>query len=68
MKKSCEKVQIKDKSFFKLKFYRSFVMDSVTIGLDSNDSFNCYPNKSLKSFTSFLPDQIHLNGEWEVAI
>ena len=43
-------------------------MDSFTIGLVSNASFYCYPNNSLGSFTSFLPEQIHLKGEWEVAI
>ena len=43
-------------------------MDSFTIELVSNASFNCYPNNSLSSFTNFLPEQIHLKGEWEVAI
>ena len=43
-------------------------MDSFTIELVSNASFNCYPNNSLSSFTNFLPKQKHLKGEWEVAI
>ena len=43
-------------------------MNSFTIELVSNASFNCYPNNSLSSFTNFLPEQIHLKGEWEVAI
>ena len=43
-------------------------MDSFTIELVSNASFYCYPNNSLSSFTNFLPEQIHLKGEWEVAI
>ena len=43
-------------------------MDSFTIELVSNASFNCYPNNSLSSFTNFLPEQIRLKGEWEVAI
>ena len=68
MKKSLEKFLIKGKSFFKLNFYRSVVMDSFTIELVSNASFNCFPNNSLISFTIFLPKQIHLKGEWEVAI
>ena len=34
----------------------------------TNASSNCYPNNSLSSFTNFLPKQIHLKGEWEVAI
>ena len=68
MKKSLENVLIKGKSFFKLNFYRSVVMDSFTNELVSNASFNCYPNNSLSSFTNFLPEQIDLKGEWEVAI
>ena len=43
-------------------------MDSFTIELVSNASFNCYPNNSLSSFTNFLPEQTLLKGEWEVAI
>ena len=43
-------------------------MVSFTTKLVSNASFNCYPNNSLSSFTKFLPEQIHLKGEWEVAI
>ena len=43
-------------------------MDSFTIELVSNASFNCYPSKSLSSFTNFLPEQIQLKGEWEVTI
>ena len=43
-------------------------MDSFTMELVSNASFNCYPNNSLSSFTNFLHEQIHLKGEWEVAI
>ena len=51
-----------------MSFYRSVVMDYFTIELVSNASFNCYPNNSLSSFTNFLPEQIHLTGEWKVAI
>ena len=68
MKMSNENVQIKGKSFFKLNFYRSVVMNSFNIQLVSNATFNCYPNKSLRSFTKFLPEQTHLREEWEVAI
>ena len=49
-------------------FYRSAVMDYFTNELVSNASCNCYPNKSRSSFTKFLPEQIHLKGECEVAI
>ena len=68
MRKSCKNFQFRGKSFFKLNFYRSVVMDSFIIELVSNAYFNCYPNHSLSSFTSFLPEQIHLKGDWEVAI
>ena len=54
--------------FLKLSFYRSVVMDSSTVELVSNASFNCYPNYSLSSFIIFLPEQTHLKREWEVAI
>ena len=68
MKNGLENVLIKGKSFFKLNFYRSVDMDSFTIELVSNASFNCYPNNSLSSYTNSLPEQIHLKGEGEVAI
>ena len=42
-------------------------MDSFTIELVSNTSFNCCPNIILSSLTNFLPEQKHLKGEWEVA-
>ena len=58
MKMCRENVQIEGKSFLKLIFYRSDVMVSLTIELVSNASFNCYPNNSLSSLTSFLPQQI----------
>ena len=43
-------------------------MNSSTVELVSNDSFDCYPNITLSSFTNSLPEQINLEGEWEVAI
>ena len=43
-------------------------MSFFTVELVSNASFDCYPNITLSSFTSFLPEQINLDGEWEVAI
>lgn len=43
-------------------------MESFTIELVSNASFDCYPNNTLSSFTNFLPERIDLKGEWEVAI
>ena len=43
-------------------------MNSFTAEMVSNASFDCYPNNTLCSFTNFLPVQINLEGEWEVAI
>ena len=43
-------------------------MNSFTVELVSNASFDCYLNNTLSSFTDFLPEQINLEGEWEVAI
>ena len=43
-------------------------MDSFTIEFVSDASFNFHPKNSLNSFTNFQPKQIHLKGEWEVAI
>ena len=43
-------------------------MSSFTVELVSNASFDCYPNNTLSSFANFLPEQINLDGEWEVAI
>ena len=43
-------------------------MSSFTVELVSNAPFDCYPNNAISSFTNFLPDQISLDGEWEVPI
>ena len=42
-------------------------MKSFTVELVSNASFDCYSNNTLISFTKFLPEQINLEREWEVA-
>ena len=34
----------------------------------SNASGELFPNKTLSSFTNFLPEQVNLEGQWEVAI
>ena len=44
------------------------MMSFFTVELASNASFDCYPNNNLGSFTNFLPEQIILDGEREVAI
>ena len=43
-------------------------MDSFTIELVINASLQLFPNNTLSSFTNFLPEQVNLDGQWEVAI
>ena len=43
-------------------------MDSFTIELAYNASSQLFPNNTLSSFTNFLPEQVNLDGQWEVAI
>ena len=43
-------------------------MDSFTIELVSNASSQLFSNNTLSSFTNFLPEQVILDGQWEVAI
>ena len=43
-------------------------MDSFTIELVYNASGELFPDNTLSSLTSFLPEQTNLEGQWEVAI
>ena len=43
-------------------------MDSFTIQLVSNASSEMFPNNTLSPFTNFLPQQVNLEGQWEVAV
>ena len=43
-------------------------MSSFIVELVSNASFDYYSKNTLVSLTNFLPEQINLDGEWEVAI
>ena len=43
-------------------------MDSFTFELVSNASSQLFPKNTLSSFTNFLPEQVNLDGQWEVAI
>ena len=43
-------------------------MDSFTIELVSNASGKLFPNNRLSSFTNFLPEQVNLEGQCQVAI
>ena len=43
-------------------------MESFTIELVPNASAQLLPDNTLSSFTNFLPEQLNLVGQWEVAI
>ena len=43
-------------------------MESFTIELVSNASAQLFPDNTLSSFTNLLPEQLNLDGLWEVAI
>ena len=43
-------------------------MESFTIELVSNASVQLFSDNTLSSFTNFLPEQLNLDGHWEVAI
>ena len=43
-------------------------MDSFTIELVTNASGELFPDNTLSSFTNFLPEEVNLEGQWEVAI
>ena len=43
-------------------------MDSFTIELVSNACGELIPDNTHSSFTNFLPEQVNLEGQWEVAI
>ena len=43
-------------------------MDSFKIESVSNASGVLFPDNTLSSFTNFLPEQVNLEGQWEVAI
>ena len=43
-------------------------MESFTIELVCNASSQLFPNNTLSSFTNFLPEQVNLDGQWEVAV
>ena len=43
-------------------------MESLTKELVSNASAQLFPENTLSFFTIFLPEQLNLDGQWEVAI
>ena len=43
-------------------------MASFTIELTFNASSELFPENTLSSFTNCLPDQVNLEGQWDVAI
>ena len=52
------------------KFYQKELIkvESFTIELVSNASAQLFPDNTLSSFTNFLPEQLKLESQWEVAI
>ena len=43
-------------------------MESFTNGLVTNASAQLFPENTVGSFTNFLPEQLNLDGQWQVAI
>ena len=43
-------------------------MDNFIVELVSNASSSVYPDNILASFINFLPEQLYLDGDWEVAL
>ena len=43
-------------------------MDQFYIRLPSNSSHDYYPDNTTSSFTTKLPDELNLNGRWEVGL
>ena len=43
-------------------------MDTITIELVSKASGELFPDNTLSSYTNFLPEQVNLERQWEVAI
>ena len=43
-------------------------MSSLTIELVSNASVQLFPDNTLSSCTNFLPEQLNVESEWEVAV
>ena len=43
-------------------------MESLTTELISNASAQLFPENTLSSFTNFLPEQLNLENQWQVAI
>ena len=43
-------------------------MDCFTIELVPNASGELFPDNALSTFTTFLPEQVNLEGQWDVAI
>ena len=43
-------------------------MESMCMDLVSNASMNVFKDNTLSSFTNILPEQIDLEGTWEVAL
>ena len=64
-----EQAEIISGTFYRQEFYQNHLtMESITIELVSNGSAELVPNNALSSFTNFIPEQLNLEGQREVAI
>ena len=50
------------------KAYNLKITSFQNLELVSNESFDCYPDKTLGSFTNSFPKQVNFEEEWEVSI
>ena len=63
------KMRLSTVNFVKKSWSKSFNNGlSFTIELVSNASAQLFSDNTLSSFTKFLPEQLNLDGQWEVAI
>ena len=55
-------------NFIKKNDENNLTMELLTTGLNSNASAQLFLDKTLTSFTTFLPEKTNLEGQWEVTI
>ena len=64
--KSSQRKPAKDKKISRGKISKRG--STIVIELVSNASVKLYPDNTLSSFTNFYPEQLNLEGQWEVEI
>ena len=55
-------------SFMKRIYQSHIAMESFTIEMVSKTSAKIFPDNTLSSHTKFLPEQLNVEGQWEVAL